>query len=240
MKRDKDVNAYGSDGRIYQLEYAMKAASLGTTTIGLRVKEGVVIVSEKKIVSSLQIPESVKKHHKISSHCGFAFSGLSGDARTIIKKARELSASHQFTYQEQVPIEGVLRHLSGIALNFGEKDENKKIFSRPFGICALICGYDTEPRLFSLDPSGTYAEYHAKAIGAGTETVKKHMEDSGLPDPEQPLSAAMHQGLKLLQEVMQNKLTPINCEAMICTQEGIRFVGIDELENGIRALEVGA
>ncbi|KAI5187433.1 20S proteasome subunit alpha 5 [Nematocida homosporus] len=234
MKKERNVNAYSSDGRIYQLEYAMKAASLGTTTISFKVSDGVVVASEKKIVSSLQVPSSVKKHHKIYDHCGFAFSGLSGDARTIIKKARQNALDHHLFYNENVPVEGIVKSLSAMALNFGEKEESKKIFSRPFGISVLIAGYDIEPRLFSLDPSGTYTAYNAKAIGSAAEAVTAEMEN--VYNETLSVPQAMASILGLLKSVMKDPITKHNCEVMVCTQAGVKFVTdaeIEEILNGL-------
>jgi len=226
MKKERDINAYSSDGRIYQLEYAMKAASLGTTTIGIKVKEGVVVVSEKKLVTSLQVPDSVKKHHKLYKHCGFAFSGLSGDARTIIKKARDSALHHHFVYNEKIPVEGIVKGLAEISLNFGEKEEAMKIFSRPFGISVLVAGYDTKSRLFSLDPSGTYMEYSAKAIGSAAEAVttslvNQYRENSTIDE-------AIRTSLSLLKSVMKDPITENNCEIMVCLEKDVSF--LDKLE----------
>ncbi|OAG31958.1 2S proteasome subunit alpha 5 [Nematocida displodere] len=229
MKKERNVNAYSSDGRIYQLEYAMKAASLGTTTIGLKVSDGVVVVSEKKIVTPLQVPDSVKKHHRVFDHCGFAFSGLSGDARTIIRKARDFSVNHSFNFMENIPIEGIAKSLAAIALNFGEKDDAMKIFSRPFGISALLCGYDSQPRLFSLDPSGTYIEHHAKSIGSAAEAVTSALETEY--NASLCLKETLPQALSLLKGVMKDPLTSSNCEVMVCTEAGVEFLTPQAIED---------
>lgn len=228
MKKERNVNAYSSDGRLYQLEYAMKAVSLGTTTIGLKLRDGIVIASERKIVSPLQVPSSVKKHYKIYDHCGFAFSGLSGDARTIVKKAREFCLDHEFVYNERIPIEGILKKLSSISLNFGEKEEAQKIFSRPFGISALIAGYNTEPKLFFLDPSGTYVDYKAKAIGSAAEVVNEELKTKY--SEEMAVEEGVVSVLQILKGVMKDPITSTNCEVMVCRKEGVEFLSPSEIE----------
>lgn len=210
----------------------MKAASLGTTTIGFRVNEGVVVVSEKKIVTSLQVPESIRKHHKVYNHCGFAFSGLSGDARTIIKKARSTALNHSFMYKENIPIEGIVKGLASIALNFGEKEEYMKIFSRPFGISVLICGYDTKPQLFGLDPSGTYVEYSATAIGSAAEAVTAELKNVYRKDMS--ISEAVTGSLTLLKSVMKDPISKNNCEVMICNRGGVEFMSAETIEEHLR------
>ncbi|EIJ87522.1 20S proteasome subunit alpha 5 [Nematocida parisii] len=229
MNSGRNVNAYSTDGRIHQLEYAMKAASLGTTTIGVKIETGVVVVSEKKIVTNLQIPDSVKKHHLVYEHCGFAFSGLSGDARTIITKARDNAINHKFIYNEKIPVEGVAQYLASIALNFSSDKSDNKIFSRPFGISILVPGYDSEPRLFSLDASGTYRGYKAKAIGSAAEAVTAELENTYNKDKS--IEETIHSTLMLLKSVMKDPISKSNCEVMVCKKEGVHLLTTEEIES---------
>lgn len=43
----------------------MKAVNDGWTSIGIQVKDGVVLAAEKKILSKLQIPSSIEKIYKV-------------------------------------------------------------------------------------------------------------------------------------------------------------------------------
>ena len=62
---DRSVNTFSSQGRLFQVEYAMKAVDDGWTSIGIQCKEGVVLAAEKKILSKLQIPSSIEKIYKV-------------------------------------------------------------------------------------------------------------------------------------------------------------------------------
>lgn len=49
--------------------------------------------------------------------------------------------------------------------------------SRPFGVALLMGGFDgNTPVLFHTDPSGTYLQYSAKAIGSGSEGAQNQLE----------------------------------------------------------------
>ena len=54
----------------FQVEYARESVKRGTTTAGLKFKDGVVLVCDKRIVSRLIIPESIEKMFKIDNHIG--------------------------------------------------------------------------------------------------------------------------------------------------------------------------
>lgn len=50
--------------------------------------------------------------------------------------------------------------------------------SRPFGVALLLAGIDeTGPHLFHSDPSGTFTEWTAKAIGAGDQGAQTMLQE---------------------------------------------------------------
>lgn len=63
---DRNVNTFNKQGRLFQVEYAMVAVNNGWTAIGIQCREGVVLAAEKKILSKLQVPSSIKKIFKVN------------------------------------------------------------------------------------------------------------------------------------------------------------------------------
>ena len=62
---DHGITTFSPDGRLFQVEYARESVKRGTTTAGLKFRDGVVLVCDKRIVSRLIIPESIEKMFKI-------------------------------------------------------------------------------------------------------------------------------------------------------------------------------
>jgi len=85
---DRGVNTFSPEGRIYQIEYAIEAIKLGTTSIDIKTKQGVVLAAERKILSTLMIPSGNEKIMQIDTHIGCVLSGLVADARTLVDHAR--------------------------------------------------------------------------------------------------------------------------------------------------------
>ena len=79
---DRGVNTFSPEGRLFQVEYAMEAVKLGSTAVGIRTNDGVVLAVEKRLTSPLIEPSSVEKIMEIDSFVGAAMSGLTADART--------------------------------------------------------------------------------------------------------------------------------------------------------------
>lgn len=227
-----DIKTYSQDGRIIQVEYAMKACSLGTTTIGVRLSDCAIIISEKKLLSSLQNPLSIKKHFKIYDTIVAGISGVSGDAPTIISKCQNICLNHEKLFSEQISAEKLMEDICDLALKFSESEHSKRIFSRPFGVSLLVACFEKgKPHLYSIDPSGSYLEYKAKAIGAASEVSENLLEDqySSYKDKE----GCLRSMLGILKGVMKDKLTSNNVEVSIVSENGVEMLTPDEIKGYI-------
>lgn len=187
---------------------------LGSTAIAVRTNHGVVLAVEKRITSNLLEPSSIEKVAEVDTHVGVAMSGLTADARTLIDHARVESQQHRFTYNEPMPVESMTQSLCDLALKFGEDegDDDGGGMSRPFGVALLVAGWDDEhgPVLFHTDPSGTFVQYKAKAIGSGSEGAQTSLEESYREDMS--LEEAEVLALSTLKQVMEEKVTSTNVD----------------------------
>ncbi|KNE57469.1 hypothetical protein AMAG_03180 [Allomyces macrogynus ATCC 38327] len=228
---DRGVNTFSPEGRLFQVEYAIEAVKLGSTTIGIQCPEGVVLAVEKRITSSLLEPSSIEKIYEIDRHLGCAVSGLTPDARTIIEHARVEAQSHQFTFNEAIKVESVTQAVCDLALRFGEGAHGQEaIMSRPFGVALLIAGVDEKgPQLYHADPSGTFVQWDAKAIGAGSEGAQTELQAEY--HKSLSLVEAETLALKILKQVMEEKLNAVNVEvAAVTTAKGFHIYTEDQVK----------
>ncbi|KAL0424927.1 UNVERIFIED_CONTAM: 1-phosphatidylinositol-3-phosphate 5-kinase FAB1B [Sesamum radiatum] len=208
-KPPRGVNTFSPEGRLFQVEYAIEAIKLGSTAIGIKTKEGVVLAVEKRITSPLLEPSSVEKIMEIDEHIGCAMSGLIADARTLVEHARVETQNHRFSYGEPMTVESTTQALCDLALRFGEGDEES--MSRPFGVSLLIAGHDENgPSLYYTDPSGTFWQCNAKAIGSGSEGADSSLQEQYNKDLT--LKEAETIALSILKQVMEEKVTPNNVD----------------------------
>jgi 20S proteasome subunit alpha 5 len=70
------------------VEYAIEAVKLGSTAVGIKTSQGVVLAVEKRLTSVLLEPSSVEKILEVDSHIGAAVSGLIGGRRLIYDRNR--------------------------------------------------------------------------------------------------------------------------------------------------------
>ncbi|KAJ1558645.1 proteasome component pup2 [Nowakowskiella sp. JEL0078] len=234
---DRGVNTFSPEGRLFQVEYALEAIKLGSTAVGIQTAEGVILAVEKRVTSSLMEASSIEKIIEIDSHLGTALSGLTADARTIIDHARVETQNHRFTYNEPMKVESVTQAVCDLALRFGESaDGEEAIMSRPFGVALLIAGIDEKgPQLYHADPSGTFMQYDAKAMGSGSEGAQTELQEQY--HKSLTLREAESLALKVLKQVMEEKLNASNVQiASVTLEHGFRIYSDEEVVPIVAAL----
>ncbi len=61
MGYDRAITVFSPDGRLFQVEYAREAVKRGTTAVGIKAADGVVLLVDKRITSRLVEAESIEK-----------------------------------------------------------------------------------------------------------------------------------------------------------------------------------
>jgi len=168
---DMTPTMYSPDGRIYQVEYAMETVKRGTLAIGVCTKEGVIIAVEEK-ARVLQTTNITQKIFQVDFHIGVAAAGYIPDARIQVDSARFFSQGTRMTYDESVEIGTVAKYLADQSHQFTQYSG-----VRPNGVSLIIAGIDQKGEsIYVTDPSGTYVQYAAIAIGAGSDDVNEFLE----------------------------------------------------------------
>ena len=192
MGYDRAITMFSPDGRLLQVEYAKKTVRQGSTAIGMVCSDGVLLVTDKRIVDTLIVPESVEKIWQIDEHIGATASGILSDARVLIERAQLRAQQHRVTYDSDIDVPSIVKDICDL----------KQICTqsgglRPFGVSILVAGVDaTGPKLYETDPTGIFFRYKASVIGEGEPEIedilhKEYNENMTLED-----------GLKLLMRAL--------------------------------------
>ena len=173
MAYDRAITVFSPDGRLFQVEYAREAVKRGTTTVGLKYRDGVILIIDKRITSPLIVPSSIEKIFKIDEFIGCATSGLVADARVLVDRARIESQINKITYNERIPVDVLVKKICDFKQNYTQYGG-----VRPFGTALLIAGVDEKGvHLYETDPSGAMMSYKAGSIGSGRSTVMEIFEE---------------------------------------------------------------
>lgn len=201
MAYDRAITVFSPDGRLFQVEYAREAVKRGTTTVGLKFKDGVALIVDKRIASRLIDSKSIEKIFQIDEQIGCATSGLVSDARVLVDYARVVAQINKVTYAEKVNIETLVKRICDFKQNYTQYGG-----VRPFGTALLVAGADTQGvHLYETDPSGALVSYKAGSIGAGRNTVMDLFEEEY--EENMSMEDAILLGLKALKKATEEELS---------------------------------
>jgi len=189
---DWEITVFSTDGRLFQVEYAREAVKRGTTTVGIKFKNGIALIVDKRITSRLIEPSSIEKIFRIDEHIGCATSGLVADARALVERARIEAQINRLTYEQPIQVKALARKICDFKQTYTQYGG-----VRPFGTALLIGGIDdTGVHLFATDPSGAMMEYKATAEGEGREAAIEYFEKNYKENMS--MKEAVELGLKAL------------------------------------------
>ena len=169
MGYDRAITMFSPDGRLLQVEYAKKTVKQGSTAIGMACKDGVLLLTDKRIVDSLVVPEAVEKVWEIDEHMGATASGILSDARILVERAQLRAQQHKVTYDSPIDVLSVVKDICNLKQLCTQSGG-----LRPFGVALLIAGVDEAGiKLFETDPTGIYFQYKASVIGEGEAVIEE-------------------------------------------------------------------
>jgi len=184
---DEASTIFSPDGRLYQVEYAREAVKKGSTTMGFKWKDGVLLLAHKPETSQLVHVRSLEKIYQIDDRIACAATGLIADGRHLVEIAREEAQWNKVRYEEPISVKELVNILC----------EYKHLYTqfdgvRPFGVVLLVGGIDvTGKHLFSTDPSGAYLGYKAVCEGKKSSDAMTQFSENYTTD------ITLHQALDL-------------------------------------------
>ncbi len=169
MGYDRAITMFSPDGRLLPVEYATKTVKQGSTAIGIVCSDGVVLVTDKRIVDKLIVPESVEKIFQIDDHIASTASGILSDARVLVERAQLSAQQNRITFDSEIDVLSIVKDVCSLKQMCTQSGG-----LRPFGVSLLVAGVDRKgPSLYETDPTGIYFQYKATAIGEGEAEIEE-------------------------------------------------------------------
>jgi len=161
MGYDRSIAMFSPDGRLLQVEYAKKTVRQGSTAVGIVCKDGVLLVTDKRIVDPLVVSDAIEKIFKVDDHIVATAAGILSDARVLIEMAQLKAQQHKVTYDTPIDTLTVVKNICNL-----KQICTQQAGLRPFGVSILVAGIDNgTPKLFETDPTGIFFQYKATVIG---------------------------------------------------------------------------
>uniref|UniRef100_A0A2P2IA53 Proteasome subunit alpha type n=1 Tax=Hirondellea gigas TaxID=1518452 RepID=A0A2P2IA53_9CRUS len=220
---DRALTVFSPDGHLFQVEYATEAVNKGTTAVGVRGRELLVIGVEKKSTAKLQDARTVRKICEVDQHIVLAFAGLTADARVLVNKARLECQSYRLTVEDSPTVGYIAQYIARVQQKYTQRGGR-----RPFGIAGIIIGFnkDGSPALYQTEPSGAFSEWKASATGRNHKSVRefleKHYDEEAKDDDQVKLA------VRALMEVVESGAK--NIEIAILKTTGLESLSQEKLE----------
>ncbi|AMQ19108.1 archaeal proteasome endopeptidase complex subunit beta [Thermococcus peptonophilus] len=194
----------------------------GTTTVGIVCKDGVVLAADRRAsLGNMVLSEGVTKVFQIDDHLAIAGAGTVGDILSLVRLLRAEAKLYRAKVGREMSVKALATLTSNI-LHSG----------RGFAYMAwfLVGGYDSVPRLYSIDAAGGVTEDRFTAAGSGMEFAFSVLEENyrdGIP-----LEEGVRLALKAIKAATKRDVfTGGGVTLVTITEEGYREWSEEELKS---------
>ncbi|XP_010939895.1 proteasome subunit alpha type-6 [Elaeis guineensis] len=233
---DRHITIFSPEGRLYQVEYAFKAVkATGITSIGVRGKDSVCVVTQKKVPDKLLDQTSVTHLFPITKYLGLLATGMTADARSLVHQARNEAAEFHFKWGYEMPVDVLAKWIADKSQIY-----TQHAYMRPLGLVAMILGIDEEkgPQLLKCDPAGHFFGHKATSAGVKEQEAINFLEKKMKNDPKFSYGETVQTAISALQSVIQEdfKATEIEVGVVRTKDPVFRVLSTEEIDEHLTAI----
>ncbi|MBR2255540.1 MAG: proteasome subunit beta [Candidatus Methanomethylophilaceae archaeon] len=129
----------------------------GTTTIGIKLKDGVILASDQRAtMGNLIANKSVQKVYPLSDNIGMTIAGVVGDAQLMVRFMQSEIAIYSMKKGSPMTVSTAATLVANV-------------IRQGFYLGLIVGGYDkTGGHVFSIDGAGGYIEDNYMSVGSGS------------------------------------------------------------------------
>ncbi len=144
----------------------------GTTTVGLVAKDAVILAADKRAtMGSMVASRNVEKIVKINDYMALTTAGSVGDVQALTRLLRAEMELYENLSHKKPSVKAASTLLANILFQ-------QRMSFLPYYVQLIIAGYDTKPRLFSLDAGGSSIEEKYTSTGSGSPFAYGFLEEN--------------------------------------------------------------
>ena len=139
----------------------------GTTTIGMKVKDGVLLASDQRATMGHVIAHSeVQKVYQLSDNLGMTIAGVVGDAQLVVRYIQSEVSIYSMKRGSPMSVRAAATLVGNVMRN-------------GFYLGLIVAGHDSAGgHVFSVDAAGAHIEDNFVSIGSGATFAMGSLEAS--------------------------------------------------------------
>ncbi len=200
----------------------------GTTTLGMVIKDGVVMATETRAtMGTLIAHKQTKKLYRIDEHLALATAGLVGDLQILARYLNAEANLYRLKRDVRMPVKSAATLMSNI-LN------QRKFF--PYYVQLILGGFDnTGGHIYSLDAAGGAIPDKYTAGGSGSPYVYGVLEDNFTEDmsSDEGVDLAIR---AIIAAKERDAASGGDINVAVITKDGFREITEDEIKKRVEKL----
>lgn len=236
---DRQITVFSPEGHLYQIEYAIKAAtSTGNTAIAVRGSKSACFITQRKVVDRLVDSSSISSIYRITDSIGCLMLGYAPDIRAQVDKVRYEANEFQYNNGYAVPVHVLAKRVADICQVYTQEAS-----SRAMCCIMLLVGVDDEKgaQCFKVDPAGHYLPYKAVATGKAEPDAMNFLEKRVDEMAELGEDGTVEMAISAMQYVLSTDFKSSEIEVAVVTAgEKFRILGQEEVESRLNAISEAA
>ncbi|OIR58465.1 MAG: 20S proteasome subunit alpha 7, PSMA3 [Amphiamblys sp. WSBS2006] len=168
---DLSAATYSPEGKIHQIEYAMKAVETADIAVGVKCSDGVVLATKKRVGTPLLEASRNRVISTADVHIGTVFGGHEMDGLALSCYGRKEAMS----FHKEMDMAVSAKMFGGRMARYVHA-HTLYASIRPFGVCLIIGAYDKEgPSLHMIKPSGLLYGYTSCCVGRESQAAETEL-----------------------------------------------------------------
>ncbi|MHA1409274.1 MAG: archaeal proteasome endopeptidase complex subunit beta [Candidatus Odinarchaeia archaeon] len=201
---------------------SMEKLSTGTTTVGIRCKDGVVLATDKRATAQyLVATKNAQKIYVLDEHLAATIAGSVADAQKMMDTITAEAKLFRLRNDKPMRVKAASRLLANILFQ-------SRIM--PYLLQLIVGGVDdTGPRLFVLDLFGSLTEEKFVSTGSGSPIAFGVLEDKY--HDEIKLNEAIPIAIRAVKSAISRDVaTGDGVDVIKITKQGVTKLSKDEIE----------
>ncbi|TDG40866.1 hypothetical protein AWZ03_012715 [Drosophila navojoa] len=223
---DRRITIFSPAGRLYQMEFAAKAVNRDNrTVVAIAGADSVVMVVQRKPLSTFAVPETATRIFRLSDVLGCAVIGRQADCKAQVYRAHLEESVFRKRSAISMPADVMCQRMADISQVY---TQNVTIRPLACSMTLISCDLQRGPLIYNTDPSAAPIGYHACVFGSSMRRGNYYVDSMYEYNMNEVETAKL--AIKTLAFALDKTLESKDFEMAMVTQSNPKFHILTESE----------